>query len=67
MALLKMSLASFQRPILSSTATPPPTWGLWLELTGTPGTQGRLPVAGDSEGDKKHIFDHFFTKQTRDV
>ena len=33
----------------------------------TPGAHGALPVAGDSEGDKKHIFDHFFTKQTRDV
>lgn len=65
--LLKMSLASFQLHIPFSTPTPPPTGSLWLEFTATPGTNGMLPVAGDSKGDKKHIFDHFFTKQTRDV
>lgn len=47
--------------------SPPSPGSLWVEVTRTPGTDGTLPVTGDSEGDKKHIFDHFFTKQTQDV
>lgn len=65
--LLKMAVASFQLHIPFSRATPPPTGILWVKFMRTPGTDGMLPVTGDCEGDKKHIFDHFFTKQTQDV
>lgn len=53
-----LSLASIFR------RRPPLRRSPWLEFTGTPGAHGTLPVTGDSEGDKKHIFDHLFTKQT---
>lgn len=50
-----------------NTGGSPSSLPAWLESAGTPGTRGMLPVAGDPKGDKKHIFDHFFTKQTQDV
>lgn len=57
--ILKMSLTGLHLPP-SLSSPQEPVAGVYR----TPGAHGALPATGDSEGDKKHIFDHLFTKQT---